>query len=155
MKLQSPHFEHGGKIHSTFSFEGSGISPALEFIDIPKGTKSLALTMHDIDVPTHVREDGVWDHWIVFDMPPDTIRFIDGQIPPGVQGKTTSGTNAYVPPNPPDKLHRYIFTLYALDSEVYLDENATRKDLDNAMRGHIIESAELVGTYCKKANRVD
>lgn len=155
MKLESPSFENGGRIHSTYSCEGAGISPALRFVDVPREALTLALTMHDPDVPKTLREDGNWDHWVVWNINPEKDGLREGEIPDAEVGLTTSNTHAYTPLCPPDGSHRYIFNLYALDTKLYLDKDIRRADLEDAMRGHIIAKDELIGYYCKKSLRIE
>ena len=149
MKIKSTVFEPNGAIPSKYTCQGENINPNLKFEDVPKGTKTLVLLMDDPDVPKYVREDQMWDHWVVFNMPADTKELTEGQIPPGIQGKNTGGAIAYGGPCPPDREHRYFFKLYALDTELSLLEGATKAEVEKAMEGHIIEKAELIGKYVK------
>ncbi|KKR70623.1 MAG: YbhB and YbcL [Candidatus Nomurabacteria bacterium GW2011_GWB1_40_7] len=142
MRLESPEFENGGNIPSRFTCDGEGTNPELIFSDISKEAKSLVLLMDDPDAPM-----GIWDHWIVFNMPPDTKGISENSIPNGVVGKNTRGDNKYGPPCPPDREHRYFFKLYALNTKLGLDENATKQDVLNAMQEHILTEAELMGRY--------
>lgn len=158
MKITSPQFEHNTSIPDKFTCDegqrGAGLSPELVFMDVPENAVSLALTMHDPDVPTEFRADGNWDHWLIWNIDPSTSGIAEGEVPLGVQGLTTSETNAYVCPCPPDKEHRYIFQLYALDTKLDLDPATTRRvDLEKAMEGNIIEQTELIGLYNKRENR--
>jgi hypothetical protein len=158
MNITSPNFENNTMIPDAFTCDegerGAGTSPALEFSGIPREAVSLVLTMHDPDIPKHLREDGNWDHWLVWNMSPKTSRIEAGDTPPGIQGHTTSSTLAYVSPCPPDGEHRYIFKLYALDTMLDLPPETTgRIELESAMAGHILETAELVGLYNKRENR--
>src|SRR3989338_2241297 len=118
MKITSPVFENNGKIPEKYTCDSENVSPPLEFQDIPKNTKSLVLIMDDPDIPDFVKKKfniEVWDHWIVFNIPPTTTEILEGQNPTGLLGKNTGGKNAYGGPCPPDKEHRYLFKLYALD----------------------------------------
>ena len=147
MKLSSSAFEEGGKIASKYTCDGDNINPSLEISDLPSGTKSIALIMEDPDVPKNLRADGMWDHWIVFNIPPDTSEIPEGKEPPGTHGEGTSGNQNYNGPCPPDREHRYFFKLFALDSTLELKEKAKKPELEKAMEGHILEKAELMGTY--------
>ncbi|PIR98699.1 MAG: YbhB/YbcL family Raf kinase inhibitor-like protein [Candidatus Colwellbacteria bacterium CG10_big_fil_rev_8_21_14_0_10_41_28] len=148
MNIESSVFEDGGSIPTKYTCDGENISPPLKFTNVPEGAMSLALIMHDPDVPTNLREDGVWDHWLVWGMSPDTIGAEEGEDAPGITGTNTAGNRSYGSPCPPDREHRYFFTLYALDIELDLDpENVSRDDLLAAMDGHIIEEAQLMGRY--------
>ncbi|KKW20065.1 MAG: PEBP family protein [Parcubacteria group bacterium GW2011_GWA2_51_10] len=156
LSLTSSVFEHNGKIPSKYTCDGDrSINPPLEIAGAPEGTKTLALIMDDPDVPKVKRPSGVFDHWVVFNMmpPPEggTLEIFEGGPIPGMQGANTAGTNVYTGPCPPPEYepseHRYVFKLYALDSELDLDKNATKDDVLAAMNGRILESAELIGRY--------
>lgn len=150
LTLTSPAFEMNGTIPALYTCDGKGISPELIFSNIPEGTLGLALTMEDPDVPKSVRADGMWNHWIVWNMSPTTIRIGEGGIPPGIVGKNTGGKAAYGGPCPPDREHRYIFTLYALDAILSLPQGSTKEELLQALSGHIIEQTQLIGRYNRK-----
>ncbi len=150
MEIFSPNFENGGMIPKKYTCEGEKISPELVFTNIPEGTKSLVLLMWDPDVPLEFGTNGNWDHWIVFNMSPKNTKILEGEEPKGVHGLTTSNTLQYVPPCPPDREHRYFFQLYALNSLLDLPEGATREEVENAMVGHILAEAELMGRYEKE-----
>ena len=147
MKLSSAAFEESGKIPAKYTCDGANINPPLEISDVPSTTKSLALIMEDPDVPKDLRPDGMWDHWVVFNIPPGTAEIPEGQEPPGTHGSGTSGNQNYFGPCPPDREHRYFFKLFALDSELNLQEKATKSELEKAMEGHILEKTELMGRY--------
>ena len=143
----SPAFEHEGKIPSKYTCDGENISPPLTVSDVPPETKSLALIMDDPDVPKHLRSDGMWDHWVVFNIPASMRDIKEGNEPDGIHGIGTGGNMNYFGPCPPDREHRYFFKLYALDTELDLPEKATKQQLEKAMENHIIEKAELMGKY--------
>ncbi len=147
MQITSPAFNHKKQIPPLFTCDGENTSPPLEFHNVPEGTESLALIMEDPDVPKHLREDGMWDHWIIWNMPANTTVIEEGSKPNGVVGLSTRQVNEYGGPCPPDREHRYFFYLYALDSKLDLPESSTKADLLSAMKGHVIEKAELMGRY--------
>lgn len=147
LTIISPAFKMNGMIPSRFTCDGKNISPELIFSNIPIGTRSLALTMEDPDVPKNVRADGMWNHWIVWNIPPETTRIEEGFIPPGVVGINTNGNIAYGGPCPPDREHRYVFTLYALDALLSLPQGSTKEELLQELHPHIIEQTQLVGRY--------
>ncbi|MBI2208180.1 YbhB/YbcL family Raf kinase inhibitor-like protein [Candidatus Woesearchaeota archaeon] len=142
MKLTSPAFKHNGKIPSEYTCDGNDISPELRIEDVPKNAKSLVLINDDPDAPI-----GTWDHWIVFNIPSTTTKMNKNEEPKGVGGKNSWGRTGYGGPCPPSGTHRYFFKLYALDTELNLVGGATKKELEKAMEGHIIEKAELIGLY--------
>lgn len=147
LTITSPVFEMNGAIPAVFTCDGKNISPKLTFSNIPTGTQSLALTMEDPDVPKNVRADGMWNHWVVWNIPPETTQLEEGKIPPGVLGVGTNKKASYLGPCPPDREHRYFFTLYALDSQLSLPQGSTKEKLLQELAPHIIEKAVLVGTY--------
>ena len=143
MKLTSPAFVQGGKIPPEYSkIQGENIHPPLEVREIPPGTKSLVLIMDDPDVPKGRYPDDVFDHWILFNIPPKA-----SQITTGTHGQNSAHENNYYGPAPPDKEHRYFFKLYALDKMLDLKVGATKKQVEQAMNNHVIEKVELMGRY--------
>lgn len=149
MKLKSSAFLENGIIPSLYTCEGKSINPPLEFSGVPKAAKSLVLIIDDPDVPKSLRADGMFDHWVVFNISPTTTK-IEAHAPPfGIQGKNTAGQNRYYPPCPPDREHRYFFKLYALSKMLDLSEGASKKEVEKACQGHIIEQCQLIGLYEK------
>ena len=147
MKLTSSAFSHNGEIPKKYTCNGDNTNPPLEIEGIPEGTESLALIMFDPDVPRSIREDGIWNHWLFWNLDPKTKGIEEGKELNAVHGITTSGTLTYVGPCPPDGEHRYYFVLYALDTTLSLPEGATREELERAMDGHILAQSELMGRY--------
>lgn len=149
MKITSPAFSEGGKIPLKFTCEGENINPELHFDAIPENAKALALIMDDPDVPEFIRKERMWDHWVVFNIPPKTKKIEENSQPLGTAGKNTSGKLNYEGPCPPDREHRYFFKLYALDQELDLLEGVTKTEVEKAMQGHILAKAQLMGRYEK------
>ncbi len=149
MKLTSPVFREGEIIPSLYTCEGKNINPPLEISHVPANAKSLVLIIDDPDVPKNLRPDGVYDHWVVIDMPPHTKKIPEHSKPPGVEGKNTGGKNGYTGPCPPDREHRYFFKLYALDKQLQLPPGHTKKEVEKAMQGHILAECQLMGRYEK------
>lgn len=147
MELTSTAFENEGKIPSKYTCDGENVSPTLRLTGVPAEAKALVLIMDDPDVPAHVREDGVWDHWVVFNIPPDVREFPEGQEPPGTPGLGTNGETGYFGPCPPDREHRYFFYAYALDEPLDLPEKTDKVTVQRAMTGHVIDNAVLMGRY--------
>lgn len=148
MKIKSRAFENGGVIPAKYTCDGENINPSLEISEVPDGAVSLALIMDDPDVPKSVRPDGVFDHWILWNIPAGVSSIAEGSLPNCVIGKNTRGNNQYTGPCPPDREHRYFFKLYALDTELKLDPNSGGKvDLLDAIAGHVLAEAELMGRY--------
>lgn len=149
MKLKSSAFKEGGIIPSLYTCEGKNINPPLEISGVPQNAKSLVLIIDDPDVPRTLRADGMYDHWIVFNIPITTDTIDEHANAPGVQGKSTNGQNRYTGPCPPDREHRYFFKLYALDKMLDLSAGSTKKEVEKAMQGHILAECHLMGRYEK------
>ncbi len=143
MKLASPAFAHGESIPVKYTCQGDNISPPLTISDVPASAQSLALIMDDPDAPG--AEPFV--HWLSWNIDPDAPGIEEGSEPNGVLGTTSYQTRGYGSPCPPDREHRYFFKLYALDTELDLAEGATKQQLLDAMKGHVIDQAELMGRY--------
>ena len=126
-----------------FTCEGANINPSFSFHNIPEGTQSLALIMEDPDAPKRV-----FTHWLVWDILPGEI--IEANSTSGIQGKNDFAEIGYGGPCPPTGVHRYIFTVYALDSLMGLHQGSSKNELTEAMKGHILASAVLTGFYRKK-----
>lgn len=154
MNIVSSAFPNGGHIPKKYTCEGENIHPPFRFENIPQNAQSLVFVVTDPDVPLSIRKDGLWVHWLVFDIAPSTQYVEEGKgFPSGVEGIQTSFGNTYVGPCPPDREHRYFFTLYALDCFLHLTENATLSQIKKAMEGHIVEEASLLGTYTLSRNK--
>ena len=152
MKLTSLIFQHQGDIPAKYTCQGKNINPPLLISDVPATAQSLVLIMDDPDIPQFVREKfkiTVWDHWVVFNIPPSAREIKEDSLP-GIVGKGTRGMNSYSGPCPPDGEHRYFFKLYALDTILPLQEGATKADVEKAMLGHVLEKTELIGKYKKR-----
>ena len=149
MKLISPAFTEGGKIPSLYTCQGKSINPELVISGVPEKAQTLVLIIEDPDVPKSLRPDGMYDHWVVFNIPPHTRTIPAHSVPPGIQGKSTNGKNEYVGPCPPDREHRYFFKLYALSTFLDLPAGSTKKEVEKAMRGHIVSECHLMGRYEK------
>tara|TARA_Y100000031_G_C8170649_1_gene361626 strand:- start:35 stop:589 length:555 start_codon:yes stop_codon:yes gene_type:complete len=147
MKLTSSAFEHNGKIPSEYTCDWEDVSPELNIDEVPSNAKSLALIMDDPDVPKNLRPDGMWVHWVVWNIPVNTKTIPRATEPEGMGGNSNFGRAGYGGPCPPDREHRYFFKLYALDIELDLPEGSTKEELEKAMEGHIIEKTELIGLY--------
>ena len=146
MKLSSNAFKQGEKIPTKYTCDGDDINPELSIQGVPQKAKSLVLIVDDPDVPKNLRPDGMYVHWVVFNVPPDTTSIKEDSIPKGTLGSGT-GRLGYQGPCPPDRQHRYFFKLYALDKVLSLKEGADKTEVETAMKGHILASAELMGLY--------
>ena len=146
LQLTSDAFTNGQSIPAKYSCQGRNISPALAWNAPPAGTQSLALIVDDPDAP-----GGTWTHWVLFNLPPDLRALPEEYAAPGdsaiLTGKNSSGFNRYEGPCPPSGTHRYYFRLYALDTTLSLAPGITKEQLLEAMDGHILAQAELMGTF--------
>ncbi len=146
MKIESTAFQNGGEIPRKYGFKKDNINPALIINDVPADAKSLALVMDDPDAMGAVGK--VWVHWVVWNIDPNTGEIKENSIPSNsIQGKTDFGEIAYGGPAPPDKEHTYLFKLYALDDKLNLEEGATKSQLEEAMKNHVIAESKLEGRY--------
>ena len=158
MKLTSQAFINNSTIPSRYTCDGESTNPPLTISDVPEETVSLVLIMDDPDIPNEVKESRgiqVFDHWIVFNIPPNVNEIKENSVPKiAVQGKNGRGDNNYTGPCPPPqyepKEHRYFFRLYALDISLDFSEEAVKSDIELAMEGHILEKTELVGRYSRE-----
>lgn len=146
MQLTSPAFKNSETIPRRFGRDFENINPPLLIESVPAGTISLALIMDDPDVPPAAGVP-VWDHWVVFNIPPDTTHIPEAWKPVGVRGKGTRGELDYGGPRPPDREHRYYFRVYAIDNVLDLEEGSSKQDVLDAMDGHVLASAELMGRF--------
>jgi len=154
LTLSSTAFSYGGEIPLEHTCQGDDISPALRWDGIPGNTRSLVLIVDDPDAPDPDAPKMTWVHWVLYNMPPDTTALPQGttskDLPPGTrEGINDWKKTGYGGPCPPIGRHRYFFKLYALDTQLELGSRATKTQVEAAMRGHIIEKCELIGTYKK------
>jgi Raf kinase inhibitor-like YbhB/YbcL family protein len=145
IKITSSAFQEGGNIPSKFTCDGSDTSPPLQITGIPSEAKSLALIADDPDAP-----GGLFTHWLVWNIPPQTNSIAEGSAPKGVHGTNDFGKSGYRGPCPPPGTHRYSFKIFALDRELDLPSGAKRSQVDAAMKGHVIAQGELMGRYARK-----
>lgn len=146
LSLKSPAFSDGGSIPDKFGYTAENVNPPLKIEGIPPEAESLVLIMDD---PDAFKEPGkAWDHWIIWNIPPDTEKIPEGsELPEAVEGKTDFGKAGYGGPNPPDDVHTYRFRLFALDDKLDLPESASKEEVEEKMENHILGKASLTGTY--------
>ncbi|HEY92894.1 MAG TPA: YbhB/YbcL family Raf kinase inhibitor-like protein [Dehalococcoidia bacterium] len=149
LSLSSIAFQDGEGIPVKHTCEGQDVSPPLMWSELPQGTQSLALIVDDPDAP-----GGVFNHWVLFNIPSDNRRLPEAvptqaQLPSGaLQGRNGFGRVGYGGPcPPPGRPHRYCFTLYALDRVLDLKAGVSKKQVLDAMQGHILAQGKLTGTY--------
>ena len=149
MILTTPAFAPGGLIPKPFTCDGADRSPRLLWSEIPVDTRSFALVCDDPDAPRKT-----WVHWVLYNLPADAVELSEGvpaapELPSGArQGLNDGGDVGYGGPCPPRGApHRYFFRLYALDCKLNLSSGLNRADLDQAMTGHVLAEATVMGTY--------
>jgi Raf kinase inhibitor-like YbhB/YbcL family protein len=156
LKISSSAFQPGGSIPSKYTCEDRDISPPLAWSAGPANTKSFALIVDDPDAPDPAKPQRVYVHWVVYNLPATTTSLSEnaskkGMLKGGVQGKNDWGNAEYGGPCPPIGRHRYFFKLYALDTELTGLSSPTKADVERAMKGHVVDSGEVIGTYQKAA----
>jgi len=149
LSITSAAFQEGDKIPDKYTCQGQDISPPLAWSEPPEGTQSFVLIMDDPDAP-----GGVFTHWVIFNIPSDSRQLAEAiptqaQLTSGaLQGRNDFGRIGYGGPCPPrGRSHRYQFTLYALDQPLDLKAGASKKQVIDAMQGHILAQGQLTGTY--------
>lgn len=147
--LTSSAFEHEGTVPQDYTCDGADKSPALQWSDVPEGTKSFVLIMDDPDAPV-----GTWDHWVYFNIPADKTGLAEGvakeaELPDG----SKSGLNSWKkhgyggPCPPPGPAHRYFFKLYALDTMLDLPGAVDKAAVEAATKGHVLGETQLMGKF--------
>ena len=152
MKLTSTAFADGGEIPQAHTCEGRDLAPLLAWSELPKNAASLALIVDDPDAPDPAAPKMTWVHWVLFDIAPSAQGIAEGakHLPQGARdGLNDWKRTGYGGPCPPIGRHRYYFKLYALDTTLPKLNRPTKAQLEQAMKGHVVASAQLMGTYQK------
>jgi Raf kinase inhibitor-like YbhB/YbcL family protein len=141
--LSSEAFTHRGEIPRRHTCEGEDVSPALSWSDPPPDTRALALIVDDPDAPV-----GTFTHWLAWNIDPAAGGLAEGESAPA-EGTNDFGLGGWSGPCPPSGhgAHRYFFRLHALDTEPNVHFLAARDEVERALAGHVLATAELVGTY--------
>jgi Raf kinase inhibitor-like YbhB/YbcL family protein len=152
LKITIPAFPDGGQIPKKYTcFDpGDVVSPGVKWTNIPAGTVSLALIMHDAEIALRNSSEDIV-HWTVWNIPGDAT-----EIPEGLdriymagdemrQGHTIGLMPGYYRPCPPVNPHHYMFELYALDTTFKLPPTAGRPQLLKEMEGHVVGKAVYIG----------
>lgn len=143
LDVRSLAFSHGGHIPPQYSCEGQDTNPPIDVRNYPENTKTLVIITEDPDAPS-----GVFTHWLVWNIAPNEP-IAEGSVP-GISGTNSFGKTGYGGPCPPSGTHRYFIRVYALDTELALQEGADKQALEEAMKGHVIAQGELMGLFTKK-----
>lgn len=155
LSIQSAAFAHGAEIPQAFTCQGRDISPPLAWSGVPAAARSLVLIVDDPDAPDPAAPQMTWVHWLLYNLPPTAGGLPEAVAEAALPASTLGGKNdwrrtGYGGPCPPIGRHRYFFKLYALDC-VLPDLAAPNKPrLLQALDGHVLATAELVGTYLKR-----
>lgn len=145
MQIITSAFVDSGTIAIKYTCDGIGTTPPLTLSHIPKDAVSLVLFVEDPDAPGQT-----FTHWVLYNIPPATENIGENQIPQGaVEGCNSTGKIGYIAPCPPMDIHRYIFTLFALDSMLDLPEGSTKEKIEESMQNHILEKTHIIGLYGK------
>ena len=152
LSITSPAFTHNGEIPPEHTCDESDVAPELNWSGAPNGTKSFALIVDDPDAPDPKAPRMTYVHWVLYDIPAATQGIArGGRTPPGARdGQNDWHRTGYGGPCPPIGRHRYFFKLYALDRLIGDLKPATKPELLKRMEGHVLESAELIGTYQRR-----
>ncbi|WP_219906767.1 YbhB/YbcL family Raf kinase inhibitor-like protein [Enhygromyxa salina] len=153
MLLESSAFDDGEAIPSKYTCEGENISPPLSWSGAPAGTRSFALIVDDPDAPDPKAPKRTWVHWVLYEIPAEVESSAEGatQLPTGTrEGRNDWDHTGYGGPCPPIGEHRYFHKLYALDTTLGDLREPTKAELEDAMIGHVLAEAQLIGTYEKQ-----
>jgi len=146
LTVSSTAFKNNSTIPSKYTCNGVNVNPPLSIENVPAGVKSLALIVDDPDAPA-----GVWVHWVLWNIQPEIKELRENSVPKGAQqGLNDFRKHSYSGPCPPSGTHRYVFKIYALDTILTISPDATKADLEKAMKGHIIGQAHIIGLYKRK-----
>ncbi|MFD1514561.1 YbhB/YbcL family Raf kinase inhibitor-like protein [Halomarina rubra] len=146
LRLTTPAFDDGGRIPDAYGYTERNVNPPLRISGVPDDAVSLALVMDDPDAMAPAGK--VWDHWVVWNLPPETAEIPEAwDAADAAEGTTDYGTVGYGGPNPPDREHAYRFRLVALDTTLDLPPGTDAEALFAATEGHVLAETELTGTY--------
>ncbi len=147
MTIKSPAFQHEHNIPPRHTCDGADVSPPLAWSGVPSGTKSLALIVDDPDAPDPAAPQMTFVHWVLYNIPPGASGLEEGAAPDAEQGLNDWHNKAWGGPCPPIGRHRYFFKLYALDAMLPHLKHPTKAALEQAMQGHVLDQAQMIGVY--------
>ena len=153
--ISSDAFASGAEIPSVHTCEGHGVSPALAWSGVPDAAESLVLVVDDPDAPDPKAPRMTWVHWVLYNIPTTAAGLPEGVAPDKLPAGTREGQNdwkrtGYGGPCPPIGRHRYFHKLFALDTVLPDLATPTKAQVEKAMEGHVLATAELMGTYEKQ-----
>lgn len=154
MTIASSAFGQNGSVPSKYTCNGSDISPPLQWKGVPSQAKSLVLIVDDPDAPDPKAPKTTWVHWVLYNLPPYSAGLTEAVTAKGLPEGALEGTNdwkrtGYGGPCPPVGQHRYFFKLYALDTVLKNLNHPSKAQVEKAMHGHVLDSAELIGLFGK------
>ena len=152
MTITSTAFAHLGSIPVGYTCDGRNVSPPLAWSGVPAGSNSLVLIVDDPDAPDPKAPKRTWVHWLLYNIPVATPGLVEGVLSSQLPAGTGEGLNdwqrtGYGGPCPPIGRHRYFFKIYALNAPLAGLGRPNKAQLIRAMEGHVLDHAELVGTY--------
>ena len=152
LSLLSPAFGDHAPIPEQYTCDGADAAPPLGWSGAPAHTAAYALVVDDPDAPDPDAPRRTFVHWVLYNIPPSATGLAEGvaaaELPPGTgEGVNDWKRTGYGGPCPPIGRHRYFFKLYALDTPLGDLGTPTKSDVERAMQGHVLEMAQLVGTY--------
>jgi Raf kinase inhibitor-like YbhB/YbcL family protein len=152
LTVTSSSFADNGMIPSRFTCDGGDVSPQLSISTPPAGTKSLVWIVDDPDAPV-----GNFVHWVAFNLPPGLRDLPEGasaqpgSLQGGVQGGNDFDKTGYGGPCPPgSKPHHYVFRVYALDTSLQLPEGSTKREIVQAVKGHVLDEGKIIRLYTRR-----
>ena len=146
LRISSSIFEDHGNIPGKYTCDGANVNPPLKIENVPPEAKSLVLVLDDRDAPK-----GTFVHWILWNIPPDTKEIKENSAPEAaIRGLTDFKKRKYGGPCPPSRTHRYVFKIYALDTQLDLNPNSSKKEVEKAMKGRVIAEAQMTGLYKRR-----
>lgn len=145
LTVTSPAFSPNADLPKKYSCDGKGVNPPLSISNVPAKAKSLALIVDDPDAPM-----GTFTHWLVWNIDPKNATIAENSRPTNAAfGTNGAGKLDYEAACPPSGTHHYNFKVYALDSELSLHPGASRQELEDAMKNHILDEGSLTATYSR------
>jgi Raf kinase inhibitor-like YbhB/YbcL family protein len=153
LTITSAAFTQQGQIPAKYTCEGQDVSPPLSWSSAPAGARSFVLIVDDPDAPDPAAPRMTWVHWVLYNIPVDAHALPEAAkaLPTGTrEGRNDWQRTGYGGPCPPIGRHRYFYKLYALDTVLPDLGQPTKAKLEAAMKGHVLEQAELIGTYQKQ-----
>jgi len=152
-------WEDGGVIPDKYT-QAAGpmaVSPELKWAQVPMGTQSFVLLMHDPEPVLNKGSKMDITHWLIWNIPATSTGLQEavaqGELADGSRQVSLRGNGYMGPGAPAGPYHHYTFELYALDTKLEVPQGTpqqaadTRTAVVNAMDGHVLGKAVLVGRY--------